>query len=1005
MMRAGRSVALGAALAAAATCLVGLPGGTHLASSAGAIGGSDRLPNGWALAPAGTQVNTERATSGVAVTPDGQGVYAVTSGIFDQAVESVNANTLAAVPTLTSAAFEGVLADSSGHVWTSSGPENAVFEYVAAAPGAPLVDARLAGPAPQEPNRGIPVTGYPGAIVSDPTFSRLFVAGTLSVPQSVVEAADGGVPCPGSDANTIDPQDDGGSPICSVVNVLDDATDPTATPVVHAIAVGRDAYGLAFDPDVGPTATGKTSGTLYVSNWADQTNPGRTGVSSTGSATSRLQSATGTISVVTVNPDGSGVERAVVPVGKAPMGVALSPDHKLLVVANSADDTVSAVPINPTTGNAAGTAHTVDVGLRSLGSPLGAQPVSVAFSPDGSEVFVALAGLDAVEILSATGDDVHEMSQSVGVPGQANPVSSPGTFIPTGWWPADLAIGPEPSVSLGGLGITPPVPSQFRMYVANLKGEGAGPGYYGQVSPVVGTGTEGTISAVDVPAAADSQFNSQMNAWTAQVVQGDRLVPVLDASAAASDPAQHPCQPVALPGGGSTSSAVLCNASAGVGSSAGGSTLTPRTTHVVMILAENKTFDSYFGDTGATLASNADPTFTEYPQTVTTNQHALASQFSLSDDFWNEGAESSVVGHSWWASGVTTPARELTWGLDYDQGLRGGRSAGEYAIGSSPNLQSASLSGARDPAVAFQESLMDNPYATLADEAAAANSGLSALVYGTDVSPVPDSPSRASQVPEGPWGEGPASGGNPTPGTDLAFPDSDRAQIFLHGQTPFSHAWDVLESQTPPPSFGKPFPTTPLASGYTLDGWKAAYAGCRATGGTDATCQGSMPNFVYMTLPENHTFDVSNVFNPLNPTPQSMVADNDYGIGQIVQGLSQSPFWKNTLVLLSEDDNQYTGDHVDVHRTFLLAMGGLAAGHGPAGHVSSQPGSFPSALKTVEVLLGLPPLTFFDWRATPLDDVVAPSYTGTGAAYQAVIPPTPFLEGVQALAGAPPPPP
>jgi DNA-binding beta-propeller fold protein YncE len=998
-MSAGRSVVLGAALAAAASFAVGLSGGVHLASSTAAIGGSDRLPNGWALDPAGTQVNTERATSGVTVTPDGQGVYAVTSGIFDEAVESVNASTLVALPSLTSAAFRGVLADSTGHVWTSSGPQNEVFEYLAAAPGAPLVDARQAGPVPQEPNRGIPVTGYPGAIVADPTYSRLFVAGTLSVPQTVAQAASGGASCPASDANTLEP---GGETICSVVNVLDNTTDPSATPMVHAIPVGRDAYGLAFDPGVGPTASGATSGTLFVSNWADQTNPGRTGVTPTGTTASRLQAAMGTVSVVTVNADGTGSERQVVPVGKAPMGVALSPDRRLLVVANSGDDTVSAIPIDPT--GQPGTRQTLSVGID--GVHLGTQPVAVAFSPDGHEVFVAHAGLNAVEVLSVKGESVHPISQSVSVRYQGAPlaVTSPATYLPTGWWPASLAVGPEPSSSLAGIGLTSPPPNQFRMYVANLKGEGAGPGYYGQLQPTVGTGTEGTISAIDVPTDGNTQFASDMNAWTTRVVQGDQLAPALKPSAATTDPAQHPCLSVGLPSGRTALSQVLCNASIGAGSSANGSTLTPQTTHVVMILAENKTFDSYFGDTGATLDSNADPAFTEYPITVTTNQHQLASQFTLSDDFWNEGAESSVVGHSWWSSGITTPDRELTWGMDYDQGLRGGRSAGEYAIGSSPDLQSASLSGLRDGAVASQESLMENPYTTLADEAAAA--GLRTRVYGTDVSPVPGSASRANLVDQAAWGEGPASEGNPTPGSDLAFPDSDRAQVFLHGQTPFSHAWDVLESPSPPSTFGKPFPATPLPPGDTLDGWTIAYKSCVAAGGSDATCQTtSMPNFVYMELPENHTYDVSNVFNPLNPTPQSMVADNDYAIGEILQGLSESPFWKNTLVLLSEDDNQFTGDHVDIHRTFLLTMGGLAATHGATGHVSSQPGSFPSALKTAEVLLGLQPLTLFDWRATPLHDVVASTYMGSGSSYQAVVPPTPFLEGVQAVAGSSPPPP
>ena len=124
-----------------------------------------------------------------------------------------------------------------------------------------------------------------------------------------------------------------------------------------------------------------------------------------------------------------------------------------------------------------------------------------------------------------------------------------------------------------------------------------------------------------------------------------------------------------------------------------------------------------------------------------------------------------------------------------------------------------------------------------------------------------------------------------------------------------------------------------------------------------------MPNYTFMALPENHTYDVESTFNPLDPTPQSMCADNDYAIGKVVEGLSHSPFWKNTVVFLTEDDNQFTGDHVDIHRSFLLTMGGLAARLGPKGLVSHERGSFASVVKTTEVLLGLAPMTLFDWRA------------------------------------------
>jgi hypothetical protein len=123
-----------------------------------------------------------------------------------------------------------------------------------------------------------------------------------------------------------------------------------------------------------------------------------------------------------------------------------------------------------------------------------------------------------------------------------------------------------------------------------------------------------------------------------------------------------------------------------------------------------------------------------------------------------------------------------------------------------------------------------------------------------------------------------------------------------------------------------------------------------------------------------------------------MVAENDYALGLIVSELSKTPFWKNTLVLVTEDDTQAAGDHVDSHRTFLLSAGGLARRHGPKGSAAHQGGSFPSILKTVEVLFGLPSLNIYDRSAVPLHDFVVNKLSdGSREPYEVVRPPTPFV--------------
>jgi hypothetical protein len=261
-------------------------------------------------------------------------------------------------------------------------------------------------------------------------------------------------------------------------------------------------------------------------------------------------------------------------------------------------------------------------------------------------------------------------------------------------------------------------------------------------------------------------------------------------------------------------------------------------------------------------------------------------------------------------------------------------------------------------------------------------SGATFRVYSDDVNS--GAAAASQQVPLGLWGLGSSPVHH---GRDLDFPDTDRANLFLDGHT-ISNAWS-LDKGAPPPTFGQEIAFSPAdRQKFSLAAWTEQYQQCRAQGADDATCQRSMPNFIYMALPVDHTLG----FNPLSPTPASMVADNDHAVGLIVQRLSESPFWKNTLVFVLEDDTQASGDHVDAHRTFLLTAGGLARQRGLDGKVSHQASSFPSVLRTIEALFRIVPLTIYDRGATPLHDVVVPSLQGANAAhYQAVQPPTPFL--------------
>ena len=119
-----------------------------------------------------------------------------------------------------------------------------------------------------------------------------------------------------------------------------------------------------------------------------------------------------------------------------------------------------------------------------------------------------------------------------------------------------------------------------------------------------------------------------------------------------------------------------------------------------------------------------------------------------------------------------------------------------------------------------------------------------------------------------------------------------------------------------------------------------------------------MPQFIVLRLPNDHTFGTS----PDKPTPTAMVADNDLALGRVIEALSKSPFWKETAVFVVEDDAQNGSDHVDAHRTVAMVISPYTR----RGIVDSSMYSTSSMLRTMELILGLEPMTQFDASALPM---------------------------------------
>ncbi|HEX5628395.1 MAG TPA: alkaline phosphatase family protein, partial [Usitatibacteraceae bacterium] len=128
----------------------------------------------------------------------------------------------------------------------------------------------------------------------------------------------------------------------------------------------------------------------------------------------------------------------------------------------------------------------------------------------------------------------------------------------------------------------------------------------------------------------------------------------------------------------------------------------------------------------------------------------------------------------------------------------------------------------------------------------------------------------------------------------------------------------------------------------------------------ECVARGELPQLTIICLPNDHTSGTS----PGSPTPAATVADNDLAFGRIVEALSHSPFWREMAIFAIEDDPQNGFDHVSGYRTTAY----LASPYAKRGQVVSTQYNTTSLLRTLEQILGLPPMNQFDASAVPMWD-------------------------------------
>jgi hypothetical protein len=335
----------------------------------------------------------------------------------------------------------------------------------------------------------------------------------------------------------------------------------------------------------------------------------------------------------------------------------------------------------------------------------------------------------------------------------------------------------------------------------------------------------------------------------------------------------------------------------------------PHVKHVVFIVKENKHFDEEFADIPGTAA---DPSLLLYGRHYTPNAHALAERFTVFDNFMTNG-EASIWGHSWTTTAEANDYHERNGRAGYDP-----KAPAMIAESIWPVLAGNIAGEANLKASAFDfdhyKNLSDlgigpraNPSGIFGPRGElfdeCLRKGVSFRVYGEQL----------TVLPNGNIAPGLAAHADPEyPGTHINFDvlDTQRAALFIKDMK-----------------------------------------------------QHGLAQYTYMTLPTDHTVGVQAGYL----YPQSYIADNDHALGEIVEAISHSPYWKDTVIFVTFDDAQGTGDHLDSHRMPAFAIGPMVR----RGFVDHTRYSQVSVLKTAEVLLGLDPLTIYDERATPMVNALA----------------------------------
>lgn len=342
----------------------------------------------------------------------------------------------------------------------------------------------------------------------------------------------------------------------------------------------------------------------------------------------------------------------------------------------------------------------------------------------------------------------------------------------------------------------------------------------------------------------------------------------------------------------------------------------PGIKYVIYVIKENRTYDNILGDVAK---GNGSTSLCLFPSEVTPNQHALADRFALLDNFYVSG-DVSADGWNWSTGGIANEYTERNTRYSYS-----GRDR-DYDFEGTTQGVPVDLFGKPDVARPHGGYIWDNALAH----------GLSVRNYGAYVSfgsAEHFRDGKAFNVENGPTKKALE---NRTcydfRRFDMSYDDSEAHQIY------------GVTAPKQLAMYGKHNERS------RIQAWRREYEAYLKSG--------TMPRLMVVRLPNDHTVGTS----PGLFSPKAMVADNDYAVGQLVDKVSHSRLWAKTAVLIVEDDAQAGYDHVDAHRSTCHVVSPYVA----KGTYHNVFANTDSVLRTIEAILGLPPMNTYDAIASPL---------------------------------------